>query len=33
MEITRWINAVKVRGKDVSRGVIMPIDPFPLAYP
>ena len=33
MEIARWINAVKVRGKAVSRGVIMPIEPYPLADP
>ena len=31
MEIARWMNAVKVRGKAVSWGVIMPIEPLSLA--
>lgn len=33
MEIADWMNAVKVCGRAVSRGVIMPIEPFPLALP
>ena len=33
MEIAHWINAVKVRGKAASRGVIMPIEPYSLVDP
>ena len=31
VEIVDWINAVKVRGTAVSRGVMMPIEPLSLA--
>lgn len=33
MEIAHWINAVKLCGKALSRGVIMPIEPLSLALP